>query len=41
MLGELRERIAREYRETSAALKLEAEALARELVARVLGRSIQ
>jgi len=41
MLGELRERIAREYRETSAALKLEAEALSRELVARVLGRSIQ
>jgi F-type H+-transporting ATPase subunit b len=41
MLGELRERIAREYRETSAALKLEAEALSRQVVARILGRSMQ
>ena len=40
-LGELRERIAREYREASATLKSEAESLARQVVGRVLGRTVQ
>lgn len=40
MLGELRERIAREYREASASLQQEAETLAREVAGRVLGRPV-
>ena len=41
MIGELRERIAREYQEALAVLKKEAEAMSRQVGARVLGRSIQ
>ncbi|OGP55734.1 MAG: hypothetical protein A2V67_13430 [Deltaproteobacteria bacterium RBG_13_61_14] len=40
-LGELRERIAREYREASATLKAEAQELAREVAVQVLGRPVQ
>ena len=40
-VGELRERIAREYREAAATLKSEAESLAREVAGRVLGRTVQ
>jgi len=41
MLGELRERIAREYREASATLKVEAREMAREVAVQVLGRPVQ
>lgn len=41
MLGELKERIAREYREASATLKAEAQGMAREVAVRVLGREVQ
>ena len=40
-LGDLRERIAREYREASTALKADAEGLSREVASRLLGRSVQ
>lgn len=40
-LGELRERIAREYREASATLKVEAREMAREVAVQVLGRPVQ
>jgi F-type H+-transporting ATPase subunit b len=41
MLGELRERISREYVEASSTLKVEAREMAREVAVRVLGRTVQ
>ena len=41
MLGELRERIAREYVEAFSTLKVEAREMAREVAVQVLGRPVQ
>jgi F-type H+-transporting ATPase subunit b len=40
-LGELRERIAREYMEAFSTLKVEAREMARAVAVRVLGRTVQ